>query len=284
MDEQQRLENIEAYVAGEMNEKESVIFQQQVLVDEALKNDLKAYQEMQNFLSSSKKNQFRNTLENIRATTTPDDLKKKSTYWIGGVLSLLALILFVIFLLRPKKSIQNTIPTPLQEQVREPTPENTEDVKSIEPKEITPPSSKKSPIENEKKPQVQNRAIASANYEVNPLLEVEIRDQFRGGEIEIELIQPLSNATYMPQQNIQFSGKIETDYELEELDFRLLLFTNKIVDYQSFAPVWESVISISEDFTFTVMNNDKLTEGLYYYIIEDLNEEKILKVGKLNVR
>lgn len=288
MKEQERIEQIEAYATGNMSEKDSVAFEQRLLEDVDLANELKAYQELQTFLSDMPKNHFRATLEQIRTERDLPTTKKPSTnqfnwQWIAIITPIILLLLF--FFLRSKNDepsietpnieSENTKPSDPPIEIEPPTEEEQEPASvpetTKEPKEETPPVIKKSlPI--------------AANFEVNPLLENEMREGLRGGEIEVQLNQPTNNARFAEGENILFSGQLETDYTLEELDLRLLIFTNKVADYQNFESIEEQALILNEDLIFNFISTPTLSKGLYYFIIEDLNEESFLKVGKFEIR
>ena len=229
------------------------------------------------------------TLEQIRGESDVSSVKKldgSGLNWRWIILAILAIGATLFFFLRPEKNEQpktilNTEPEDIKSynppvEVKPPTkelqepaivPEKTEEAKE----ETLPPNIKKSPP-------------IAANFDVNPLLESEMREGLRGVEIEVQLNQPANNTRFVEGASILFSGQLETDYALDELDLRLLIFTNKVADYQNFEPIEEKAILFKDDFSFELNAIQSLSQGLYYFIIEDLNEETFLKVGKFEIR
>ena len=84
--------------------------------------------------------------------------------------------------------------------------------------------------------------------------------------------------------DIQFKGTVATDGAAANL--RILLFTNKQADYEQWQAVWESPISLqreNEDWQFDISALLNLEPGLYYYLFENIEEEAIVKAGKVEV-
>lgn len=299
MEEHQKFEKIEDFLAGRLKGKELEEFKKQLETDGELISEVNMHKELTDFLPATPKNQFRNTLSGIRDTVdTPavrkDDSLNGKKWWLGiGLILIIGIGSLFFFDNKPEVQAEiddNSNPILNQEEKASDIPPAAELEDSK--KEVVPESTKKEPVktptETRQKPIKKPRPIA-ADFSVNPLIEAEMGDLVRGSKIEVLLENPSGDAKWSLSKgnaSINFTGVLDTDEALANIAVRLLLFDNKKETYENWQPVWEQEVDLKEvdgKFQFSIIENLKLKPGLYYYIFEDVNEEMYLKIGKARI-
>ena len=155
---------------------------------------------------------------------------------------------------------------------------------SAPPKKQTPPANTNPPAKEEPK----HARVYAANFTVNPQLEEEIANTgVRGNGLRLNLTQPAPTAQLsMAGHSVTLSFAGTATSSANDNPVRLLFFSNKKEDYEQWQPIFESTVTLQPNnggFAFSFEKTIELEPGLYYYIFEDMNEERYLVVGKLEI-
>jgi len=275
-------ERIEKYLLNKMTESEKSAFQFELMQDNDLRQEVKSMRVLQKTL-----------IANSRAI----EGHEKSTQEIWKWLLPLLLIPILFFLwkaigteeapipVNPKTEIK-TPPAAVEkeeikrEEVKEESPIE-EEIKKYEPKN----DKEKAPKKTDKKTQYIAMAEA-ADLVPNPLFE-QMSSGLRGDDLDLILNTPSASAILSWQETafiLPFTGTITSD---TEPNLQLLIFSNKKADYESWEYLKQENLKITktdEGFTFSVRPTLQLKRGLYYYLIEDLDTEIPVTVGKFELK
>jgi len=275
-------DRVEKYLLNKMTESEKAAFQFELMQDRDLQQEVRTMRIVQKTLIAEK-----------RGVKVPQ--KDSPSFW-KWLLPLL--LLPILFFFWNKKDVEIVPPSTPKTEVSPPiTPEKKEEVKETEP------AKEESPIDEEIKkyaPKDQNEAIKKeienkpqyiamaepADLVPNPLFE-QMSSGTRGNDLDLVLNSPSSFSIISWQESafiLPFTGTITSD---EEPNLQLLIFSNKKADYEN----WEylkqenlKIIKSDEGFSFSVRPTLQLKRGLYYYLIENMDTETPVTIGKFEVR
>lgn len=131
----------------------------------------------------------------------------------------------------------------------------------------------------------------------NPFLEAYIEQELREGPYRIDLTYPRNEARLSRQSDgthlFRLAGSLTVNQAqpaAEEDDalpvFRLHFFSNKPADYENFRPVFSEDISLQVEgnrYVFQLSHPEELDPGLYYFLIEGVEDREVFYVGKVSV-
>lgn len=297
------IDQIQDYLAGDLNSAERTAFEKALVERPDLKQAVTLWQDLDEVLAPAPEDQLLENIARLRAERK--ETSPKTTYlpWLIGAV-VLALMGLLAWGLWPKDKATTQANETVAPQTQTPPafetdtqslrleaeqPAETETrPEELPPPVVTPPSpSPKMDDENEE--EEARPPVFAANYDPNPLIEDEMTDQLRGGELSLELTEPAENAKVETRNGVldlRFSGKITTDLDQEDLTIRVLLFSNTTEDYQQGNYITELTANLApaeSGFELTAAGTIELQPGLYYYFIEWEEEEAYLLVGRLLV-
>lgn len=292
-------DQIPDYFAGDLSQGERQAFEQALEEDTSLKDAVTIWQEMEEVLAPAPEDQLVANITRLRlaSSTAPPT---KSWSWKWGIPAVL-LIGALSWYFWPGNEILDPVieAIPAEEIDSLETPVDTLEIApgdSLPAESIAPPTTPDPPFrrpvppppekEEEEAPQP---PVFAANYDPNPLIEAEMTEQLRGGEVELEMIHPAPDEEVKSVDgaiNLAFSGTLMTDLAEDEFTIRLLILSNAVEDYQqsNFIAAFPGTLTPEEggySFAFNAATN--AAPGLYYYFIEWEEEETYLKIGRLRV-
>jgi len=297
--EQEQYEQIEIYLAQQMNEAEQQAFEQALAKDDALREALTVHQDMQSLYASKTKDTLRASLQQIRKEFDDNGKAlnsrpgfapevKRSYRWLWLLLAVATGIAYYVY--ATAKAVQEnprpiTEPTPIQpiEQTPSaPTEGNTHEVESI----TIPPVERD---DKEVSPPAKNLPIA-ANDEPNPRLEAEIRSFLRG-DFQLELQSPVDDQSVsliLGKARFELAGELETELVPED-DFSLFveIYHNAPNDFEKGQYVTKQELMLEANETlYTVKQKVQFSAspGLYYYLIKDDFGGAVLGGGRLFIK
>ena len=272
---------IERYLLGQLDEREIVQFQYDLIRDPELQAEL-AEQKM-----------IMKTLWTPKAKAVVPPKRYKIVRLAFGII-LISVSLY--FLLLPTK-----VKTPKTEPVLEETFTKPTISKTIQPEEKPkptkqpeqagerkvekkrPPSSSKtaSPGKKEKE-----EKIIAANFLPNPEWENYIGSSLRSNGVRFVLEEP--EVQYESNQLFfTINGQIETQTKAMDKHFKMHFFSNKKEDFHQFTPLQSWDIIPRENSTngmgFNLKKPLNITPGLYYYVIENADSGIWYAVGKITI-
>lgn len=177
-------------------------------------------------------------------------------------------------------------------------------------KKINPPKkeeiqTKERPIANDIRPPQKNEepilrgeeafsALSPANmadFEPNPQIEILIENTTRNNDFELMIEQKQEDLkitkTY-GEVDFQFKAVLKSSQKLKDKNFKLHIFSNDKKEFDDFNPSFSFDISLenTEEDSYQINFQKKLTlkPGLYYYLLEDFDIEKIYFTEKFNVK
>ena len=305
MESEKYINQIESWLAGTLKGQEKADFEQKMQADKAFAQEVKAYQDMQEFMASSPRNQFRSALEDIRNEVSEElphaASNERSKYnqlaWVGLILIGITLVLAYLFIGQNQKKEEPKELTDIVETLD--TNQTTEDTKIIEekklpavpPREEAPKPKSKSKSEQKTKSEKESTkpkdlGPIATNFDPNPLIEAEMSDMVRGTGMSLSLTTPVDKQEIKlvdGKAQFSFEGTIISNRTIAPPSIRLLLFSNKKEDYENWTPVWQTSLDLgaaeNTSFPFAIQQSLELPQGLYYYIFEDELEAEYLKIG-----
>ncbi len=309
MEHQQKMEMIEAYLAGRLIGEELKDFEVQLQNDESLQKEVGIHQDLSNVLKDGPDHAFWEHISGLRKkySDTPgsnDSSSDGTPFWrirwflgfaiiicAGGLLYFFSQMLTNENLpsepmnaieqqdVMEPESNEEEATLPLEEGNEEAPEENSNEViEEIPPKAVEKPSP----------PSNKTRPIASA-FEPNPTLEKLLLNQLRG-DFTFKIDHPKPDAqlsTQIGRTNFSLSGKLETS-KIAEADFSLIveIYSNKEEDYKKERPVISLPIELTETdeaYLFDFETSLEIESGLYYYLILDDYSRAILFGRRLMV-
>lgn len=297
---EKRQEQIERYLNGSLSEEEKVAFEQQMVTNEELAEDVRLHQEINAHLQdnawhktsaaiSAVNNDFFNKIEKLPSSNedkSPTTAPSKRKWWLGGLAGILLLSgsfwLFTDWNNTTKNTniVPTELPTPTKTIFEE--EQNKENIKNIEDTPTTntplPKPSTTAPSTTTDKP------IASANskdFTTNPILEGFIKENLRSNSSELTITSPVSGAVFNKNGNKKIALKI-TGSSKNGTTYRIFIYDNKVSNFEKARPVLSRNLSVKNTFRFNALI--ELEEGLYYYYIIDANTEDIAGIGKFFVQ
>ncbi|MEO1713996.1 MAG: hypothetical protein AAFU60_11755, partial [Bacteroidota bacterium] len=307
----------------DLNSEELKKFQDQLASDDDLLEEVQLQSEMKEFLADSPENALRHNLQKLDAqsrASAPASGPKRFWY----LLLLLPLFGGLLWWANTQEPAEPVViedpitPTPTEDIQQERTPEEVpaqekdRPQEADRPEEVTPelmeeleteetapapPIAKKKQSTKKKKetpavqPVEETTAIA-ANFKPNPSLEFLVANNTRSNELQVDVISAQPNVTlegpdaFTP---MQFRAILNATESLDETTFVLHLFDNDLQRFADFAAVQSFELSLQrEDASYTYQVNlsaqVELKPGLYYQVLENYDEERILWVGKFLVQ
>ena len=291
---------IDEYLDNELSSDERRNFEQAMSEDEELAKEVALQKEIQELLADTPENELRQNLNRLNEQVVETGASYRRKWLWGGLL--LLLVPFIWWLYKPgEENIEHsTINQEQQETLEEEKGPLEEEVSK---KNIDLPINEEKgqiPVEVEKtkesKPspptkKQENPGPIAANFDPNPSIEFLISNNLRSGDIEwsdIQKIGDILQASGNSSIPFNFSAKLQSAEDLTEKKFKLHLFSNEEVAFDNFEPLNSFDLNldlISEGvYSIDFQTDLKLTPGLYYYLIEDYEIEKIHYVNKFELR
>ena len=266
-----RQERIEQYLRGRMTEAERAEFQTDLLFDPELKRELAATRDIQRA---------------VRATEPPP--RHPGMLWAGLlVVALLGGLAWWFFpvsnaeadlteILEPTVPPQQPAQPPILDSVEVSTEPSTPSDSLLE-SDIRQPIPPDEPSE----PNEPTTTVPIA-YLPNPELE-RAAVNLRGLDYELTIRGP---AEELPTGiALTFSGVVETEDEPPELLIHVL--SNRQEDYRNRSYLRSAEVDFAEgdeEFDFSETLSLNLAPGRFYWLVEDVNEEAVIRVGWFEVR
>lgn len=286
-------EKIDRYLDRQMSPDEINDFEQELQANQELAAEVQLHADMKTSLADTPENQLRQNLQQL-SDDFPDDEKPVSHFPKGWLWLLLPLLLLGAYWLMPQNMTKDT--QDIQEET--PPPPNSEQTRKAPPKEEpAPPSVPETTAPKEEKTtppsqtKVEEPQPIAANFTPNPSLEFLIDNNMRDGEFEWVSTDfvPLFNRTGAQQTvPFSFSAQLKTQQNLLEKAFKLHLFNNKAEAFDNFEPLhsFDLTWSTTEEniYQTELQQPLDLPWGLYYFMVEEVELEKVYLVEKFEVR
>ena len=268
-----RQDRIERYLRGRMTEAERADFQTDLLFDADLKRDLAATR----------------TLQKTLRARQPKPPRRGGAIWFAAILLLVGL-LGIGFWSRGVGSdvrgatdstgapgTESSVVLPLErDSIRKlPTDADTTNVRDTPPIDPTPPRAEPSEAEERTDPPIA--------YAPNPALEGAAVGLLRGLDYTLRLVAP--DERLRANDPLVFSGTVGTQDDAPALELHLL--SNRPADYQNRNYLRSLPLELrptSSGYRFGQRLEMDLEDGRYYWLLEDVNEERTIRVGWFEVR
>jgi hypothetical protein len=297
------IDQIPDYLAGALSQEMHQAFEQALEERVDLKEAIVIWQEMDDVLAPAPEDKLLENMARLRAepgVETP----KTSLWWKLGIPLLVLLAASAWFfwpdepeplqpadVVTPQDTDQKTNPTDsLDLRQEEKAPENTDSVEAVPQNTSPPPPRKPQPIPvQEEEEEAPLSPVFAANYDPNPLLETEMTEQLRGGEVSLELMMPLPETILEAVDgatDLSFIGELVTDLDENNISVRILLLSNLLADYQQSNFILEipaKLVASDRGYSLSAAGSAPAGPGLYYYLIEWEEQETYLKIGRLRV-
>lgn len=291
-------QKIQRYLDKELTGKELEDFKKALKSNKNLAQEVTLQKDMAELLADSPENELRKNLQMLSAQVDEDPSKTgfpfKHLLWIIPI----ALVAgWFFFSSRNATPTETVIIPPINKE--EPQPIETKPENNASPAKETSQEKEEStvperPTQNDqpkKKEAAPSPRPIAANFEPNPSIEFLISNNLRASDFEFTVEKKQDNIKLSAPSNpfkFQFAATIKSEQDLSEQDFKLHLFSNKKADFENFQTLstFGLPLEVQTDNTyqFELQQTLNLPPGLYYYIIEDLAEEKIYFVEKFEVR
>lgn len=293
-------EKIQQYLDQSLSAEERTAFEQEMQSNDVLAEEVKLNQEMKEMLGNSSENQLLGHLEKL-SREKAFQVKKTNNNWKYWLFLLPILVILSGLWYGTRDSItsqteQEEVVDKSQEEIIDATesiaPEKEEIIpgKPTEEEKVVPPT-KPAPSQKKTPPkETTSEPIAMADFSPNPSLDFLIANNMRDASLVLEVQEKQPNRKLSANKTIPFElvASLTTEEDIDNKDFKLHLFSNKKEDFDNFEPLstfdlnWQSTSAnkYSIDFQETI----NIPAGLYYYLIEDFNTEKIYYVEKFEVR
>jgi hypothetical protein len=319
MSKQKKYELIEAYLGGDLDEKQKKGFEKEIASDKDLANEVKLHKKIQADIGDPKKRALRGILAELRLeyskSAIPDNVRQlQPPRNIRRILSIAASVTilgmaFWYFLLKDpaeQQQIADDGVVPKEEQVKPPEikPEIPVDVSPSDPSNLAQNNNteKQSPEEKTPEPKEnQPQEIPSFDaYAVNPDLE-QLVANIEASPFDFEMEAPLSNMQLTRQNGKVQLGVLGTLFTAEfpeEDAFVIQVFDNRPASYTNNQPVFRSKINFekAEDeqdisfageerdiYYFNLRENLTIELGLYYWVIALEKGGTVVSSGKVLV-
>lgn len=290
--ENTKYRDIEQYLSGELEGEALSRMEHQLAADKDFATEVQVNKDLERFLSPDSEDELEKNLKIVGRQYTD-----KKSYNLGTraiqVLFVVLIVLLGKWYFYDRQAAPVEIPpaeTILPPATVEPSKE--EAILPIEnespAQEKTVPVAPRPEVEEPADRQPSSRPIA-AHFAPNPLLEDQMGNTSRSIDFEIALIQPDPNYSFKRVQgkiNFQLEGQIKTAEEVIETPLQLLIFTNKVADYQTYQPIKSVSLTLgtaANSFPFSYQESLDLSSGLYYVLIEDMDTGELYKIQKFRV-
>lgn len=292
-----KFEQIEKYLDGSLSQEERLRFEDALLENEALREEVEFQRNMETILANQPEDALRHNLQKLdeKYANPPNSFRK---IWLGGLLFVLLIGLVLWFLPDNSTKQPSRVIEPVEKKIKEDIPkeelskeiekvpietvEKEEKIEKEEPikKQLTTPKQKSKP---QQKKEVKPQPIA-ADFAPIEILEKRLGN-LRGGELEVdgvEEVYKLKNG----QINFTINGTIAIENDIDESAVTLHIFNNKMADYENFKPVFSENLTFEKSNELFISNLQKqlsIKAGLYYLQIENEMGE-ILFLGKFLIK
>jgi hypothetical protein len=301
-------DRIQRYLDQEMSVEEARAFEGAMAEDEALAKEVALNRDMQAMLGKSPENELLTNLE-ILSGEVEDIPSSSGTSW-RPLLWFIPVVLFIgwlVFAPGSDNDQESQVQTPVEQPENVPSldestspeeaPIQEEETEEVEAKkEVTPV-----PPDEAKKPEIptkpikkqtqKSQPIAAADFEPNPSLDFLIANNVRNIETVLTVQQQQQDiklAKAGDEVPFELKAQFESEVNLSDKNFKLHLFSNKKADFDNFEPMFTFDLSLlpgdENIYKVAISQNLNIQPGLYYYLIEDYETEKIYYVEKFEVR
>ena len=259
--EQERYEQIERYLAGEMPETERTAFETALQQDSALAETLVLHRSMQQSLGNPRRRQLLNTLSDVveHEEKRPPVMTLEWSWrrWLtaAAVLAMLAVVGTWQYM-RHKSNISN-----LAEQttsILQPSPDSGQTATPTLPP-ARPPESNRLAL------------TRRADFAPNPALEPLVGTFVRGGNARLTVTQPANHTVFHfanGKINFELAGKSD-----DTTTVILRIFNNREADFAAGKSVYQKEIPVN-DSVFAWKTTLKLPPGRYYALLSSSGEEE----------
>lgn len=290
--ENTKYRDIEQYLSGELEGEELSRMERQLVADKDFAIEVQVNRDLERFLSPDSEDELEENLKLVGRKYTD-----KKPYNFGTrAIQVLFLVFMVLlgkwyFYDRQEVSVETPpaetiLPPSIVEPAKEEAPHPIESETPAQEK--TAPATP-SPEVDEPADQQPSSIPIAAHFAPNPLLEDQMGSISRSIGIEIAITQPGPNQRFRQTQgkiDFQLEGRIKTSEEAIEMPLQLLIFTNKVADYQTYQPIKSVSLTLgtaANSFPFSYRESLDLSSGLYYMLIEDMDTGELYKVKKFRV-
>lgn len=277
-----KLENVFRYLNNEMSFEEQAIFEQLLETDKELAKEVVFQKGLIGFLERQQP-ELEQKLDKLGDRYI---LNKKGFSWWKSLLILIVLGIFIVplylFVIQPKPldKPMEEMPSETQAPVLEEAPSENENIKEtlkdepIRAKSTLPTVPENQPI----------AVLDTKEFEPNPILEGLIDDNFRTENEKVTtIIEPKPNAVFdaLPVVNLRVIGSTNgiPPYEL-------IVYVNKSFeienDYRIIAKNLDGQAKGGENH-FRFNGEIPLPKGLYYLVLRQKNDRKVLHIGRFTV-
>lgn len=276
----EKFEQIEAYLAGELEGEARAEFERAVQNDPELAAELALYRDMAVALAPAAEDALRANLDRLDRQFAPAS-RRNRLWWIVGFSLLLIVAAWLIW--RPKPA-EPQVPGPGAPKVAPPVAQQPAPSAPAAPNPDTPKQGPDAPAR-----QTEPRRVAVA-FEPNPRLESLLGNQLRGDDYHFQVAQPAAGATLKRrggQAGFLLSGVVKTSAAQVSTPFRVLIFSNNPRDYEDFRFVLAAPLVFEKSggaFRFELSRPLQAPSGLYYYLIEAGDSGLLYYVGKFRVK
>ena len=288
---------IDRYLTEALSPEELLAFEADLQQNPDLQETVRIRRDMAEALAPSQEEALRQNLDKLGR----QHIRSGYPSWYLVLPLVFLLLLIGWWLMRPVAEAPTPSIAPTETSL--PAPESTPSLP--EPAATPPPESptEEAPVQEETPlvqptttppPIADNPAPASdlyaANFEPNPLLEAEMRDQLRGGEVSLSLQTPQNGDTLRWQEGptrLTFGGLLETDRPAEVENIMLYIYSNQLEDYQYGRYLEQTPLQLeatAAGYRFELELELAVDPGRYYYLLEWGEEEQLLEVGYLIVQ
>jgi hypothetical protein len=291
---------IQRYLNGEMDPEELKKFQEAMVADQSLAEEVQLHADMQALLQDSPENLLRSNLQKLNDQAKDSSSSDKSSklwnfLWLLPVL-LVAIGWGIFNTLKAKdsneqKTVEQSIEAPVEESAQVPAetdllPEKNkinDPSSAVEPKDVAP---------SQTAPDKEDSPPIALNFEPTPALEFLIGNNVRANDLSIEVVKQQEDVKLTSRtepMDFQFVAQITSSENLLEKTFKLHLFNNNPEAFGNFEPIQSIDLQLVKETdsstTYTIKTQKKiqLQPGLYYQVLEDFEAERIHWAGKFIV-
>lgn len=300
---------IQKYIDGELYGDALRIFEAEMAANPALAEEVALHRDMEVFFSETPENDLRKNLQTLGERVQIADVgaekqektkpgSKKYWWWLLPVVVLLG---WQIYNSQTTTiDAADALPSEYEEDVESNETEEKKDTTTIMgsppdtlEKEEEPPiidDREYATFEPPKSPE-ENPQLIAANFEPNPSLELLIGNNLRDNELEIELKQKQQNIQLSSSKAatpIRFSLLLRSKEDMSKKSLQWHLFSNDKTAYSNFLSIVSDKVEVRKNgedlYEVDVQKRVILEEGLYYYLLENVEVEKFYFVEKFEVK
>lgn len=130
----------------------------------------------------------------------------------------------------------------------------------------------------------------ASNFQPNPELDFLISNNLRDSEIvfEIEkLTTEVDVSSEFKAMTFQFGGRLTAEKDLLNKNFKIHIFSNDKTQFRQFLPLFSNNLELerlnAQTYSFHFIKHYLLSSGLYYFLLEDADKERVYFVEKFSV-